>query len=251
MTRSRNMGYTLLEVLTSLGLLGLITVYLFQNISTSTQVSVSTNAANDLIREGQITQQVIISRVKEACHVYPTGSIFKMGTDFTTLNASNTPDDEWRVGTDPVIAMILPPLAGGAYRFFAYYAIPRSQYTDSAISEINPGGDALNNTTVWVLLEYRRNIPTMPAGTLCSSMPGVPGYAIAGSTGRLLADYVSPNGTVNLFDVGATNSVGSASFVRYNLRFQKRTRGAPLTEVGGGANGTNLSGDIYPVNLGL
>jgi prepilin-type N-terminal cleavage/methylation domain-containing protein len=252
MFRHARSGFTLLEVLTSLGLLGLITVYLFQNIGTTTQVSVSTNAANDLIREGQIAQQVLVSRIKEACHVYPIGTIVRLGSDFTTLNKANSPDDEWRVGTDPIVAMILPPQsAGGAYRFFAYYAIPRGQYTKDAVSEANPGRDPLNEDSVWMLLEYRRDVPIMPAGTLCSSMPGNTNYTITGGIGRLLADYVTPDGTADLFDIGAINANGSASFVQYDLRFQKQTRGTALTQVGSGASGTTLAGNIYPVNLGL
>jgi prepilin-type N-terminal cleavage/methylation domain-containing protein len=248
---SKSSGFTLLEVLISLGLLGLLTVYLFQSIGSTTQVSAAANSANDLIREGQIAQQVMVSRIKEACHVYPTATTFSMGSDFTTRNAANTPDDEWRVGTDPVIAMILPPAGGGGYRFFAYYAIPRSQYVASAAPDINPGGDALNDATVWMLMEYRRTIPTMPDGTLCSAMPTQTGYDIDGDTGRLLVDYLSPDGAMELFNVGATRTDGSAALVGYNLRLQRENRGGSLTQVGGGASGTNLSGNVYPVNLGL
>ena len=265
-------GFTLVELLVSLGLLGVILTTLFQTMGSTTQLANTTNSSNDLIREGQIAQQVLNARTKEACFVYPATRSIQLATvGYTTRNGTASPAGyNWVINTHPMIAMILPPSADipatatvNNYRFVAYYAIPRSQYVAlspaGAAAVINPGQDVLNDGTVWMLMEYRRNINVLAAGfgpvTTCAAVAANTAVDLTGGNAELLTDYIAPvTISTDLFSVGPVRPDGSASFVEYNLRLQKTTRGNGTTNtisVGGGASGTNLTAKVYPVNLGL
>lgn len=251
-------GFTLVEVLISLGILGIIITVLFQTIGSTTGLSNTTNSSNDLIREGQIAQQLLNARFKEACYVYPPSNTLTLAASgFTTQNgAGNT----WTVNTHPIVAVILPPEPSDTrYRFLAYYAIPRSQYVNSAATSSNPGADVNNDSSVWMLMEYRRlinvsNSVTFPS-RFCADLASNSNFVITGGNAQLLTDYISPVATsTELFSVGGTTTNGSAAFVEYNLRLQKTTRGDGdnnTVSVGGGASGTTLTAKVYPVNLGL
>lgn len=251
-------GFTLVEVLISLGILGIIITVLFQTIGSTTGLSNTTNSSNDLIREGQIAQQLLNARFKEACYVYPPSNTLTLAASgFTTQNgAGNT----WTVNTHPIVAVILPPEPSDTrYRFLAYYAIPRSQYVNSAATSSNPGADVNNDSSVWMLMEYRRlinvsNSVTFPS-RFCADLASNSNFVITGGNAQLLTDYISPVATsTELFSVGGTTTNGSAAFVEYNLRLQKTTRGDGVNNtvsVGGGASGTTLTAKVYPVNLGL
>ncbi len=246
-------GFTLIEVLIALGILGVLLVALFQTIGGTAQVATSANSGNELLREGQIAQQVLASRLKEACFVYPGGATIVMGAGSTTQNTLGTPTPNWIVNTDPIVAMILPPNSrdidvnpGAFYRFFAYYAVKRADFLAmGAISSPNkPSADALNDNSVWVIMEYRRDLVAFPSGgtAKCATMTGA---AITGASGRLLVDYISPAVPINsLFTVGAET-------VTYNLQLQKQTQQGNLIRVGQDAASSNLRGVIYPENLGL
>jgi prepilin-type N-terminal cleavage/methylation domain-containing protein len=250
---SRNNGFTLIEALVTLAILGVLLVALFQTISGTAQVSTSANSGNELLREGQIAQQILSARFKEACYVYPSGETITMGSGSTTENTLGTATNDWIVNTDPIVAMILPPNArdiddnpGAFYRFFAYYAVKRSSFL--AMGTVNssdkPSADVNNDNSVWVIMEYRKNLTAYPASgtTKCAAMNGA---TITGSSGRMLVDYVSPVSPINsLFVVGANT-------VTYNLQLQRQTQQGNLIRVGQDTASSNLRGVIYPENLGL
>lgn len=269
---NKHSGFTLVELLVSLGLLGVILTTLFQTMGSTTQLANTTNSSNDLIREGQIAQQVLNARFKEACYVYPANkSIQLAASGYTTKNGIGSPvGSNWVINTHPMVAMILPPSADipatltvNNYRFVAYYAIPRSQYVAAspagAANVINPGPDVLNDSVVWMLMEYRQNINVLAAGfglvTTCAAVAANTSTVLTGGNAELLTDFITPVTTsTQLFNVGPERPDGSASFVEYNLRLQKTTRGNGTTNtitVGGGASGTTLTAKVYPVNLGL
>ena len=269
---NKRSGFTLVELLVSLALLGVILTTLFQTMGSTTQLANTTNSSNDLIREGQIAQQVLNARFKEACFVYPATRIIQLATSgYTARNGIALPVGfNWVINTHPMVAMILPPSADipasptvNNYRFVAYYAIPRRQYVApspaGAANVINPGRDALNDDTVWMLMEYRRNINVLATGfgpvTTCAAISANTSVVLTGGNAELLTDYIAPVTTsTDLFRVGPVRPDGSASFVEYNLRLQKTTRGNGTTNtitVGGGLSGTNLTAKVYPVNLGL
>jgi prepilin-type N-terminal cleavage/methylation domain-containing protein len=263
-TKTTRNGFTLIEILLSLGLLGVILVALFRFLGVTTEASGSANASNDLLREGQIAQQIITTRLKEACYIYPKDAIITMGsTGLTTTNDFNPPlpNYDWKINTHPIVAMILPAdekdkddsvTSGNFFRFYAYYAVKRSNYFSMGNSNsANPNRDALNDNTVWMIMEYRANL-TITAGTTkkCGEMRG---ENIKSRTGRLLVDYVSPAASIDtMFEVGpelVTNQ--GATYVDYNLQFQKIITGGNVIRVGQNAGASNLRGRIYPQNIGL
>ena len=250
-----NKGFTLIETLVALAILGVLLVALLQTISGTAQVSTSANSGNELLREGQIAQQILSSRFKEACYVYPSGTTITMGTGSTTENTLGTATNNWVVNTDPIVAMILPPNArdidvnaGAFYRFFAYYAVKRSSFLamGAVSSSDKPSADANNDNSVWVIMEFRTNLTAFPSGgtARCSTMAAI-NFTGSGSKGRMLIDYVSPANPVNsLFTVSATA-------VSYNLQLQRQTQQGNVIRVGQDPASSNLRGVIYPINLGL
>lgn len=269
MPLSNHRGFTLIEVLVSLSILGVIITVLFQTIGSTTAISNSTNSSNDLIREGQIAQQVLNARIKEACYIYKAGDIITLAASgLTTKNDFSAPKGyDWKINTHPMIAMILPPAPNDSddvnqvkWRFFAYYAIPRSQYisqyTTGVANAANPGADSMNDTSVWMLMEYRRGIDVSSATDFpskkCADLATNSKFAYKSLAGNILTDYILPVSTsTDFLAVGGTASGGGALYVKYNLRFQQTTRAGNVISVGGGSSGTTLTAKVYPVNLGL
>jgi prepilin-type N-terminal cleavage/methylation domain-containing protein len=250
-------GFTLLELLLSLAMLGIIMVTLFQSFGTTIQVSNSGNASNELVREGQIAQQLLTARFREACYVFPGGTTLSLAASgYTTQNAFPSPSTSWTINSHPMVAMVLPPdlndpVSTSNFRFFAYYAIPRSQYTNAAAPSINPGKDSANDSTTWMLMEYRIGLPfTSGTTTPCNAMATAAN--IQGLAGNLLLDYVQiANPITSLFTVGGSGRGGGAAWIQYDLRLQKDTRTGNIVRVGGSGANSNLSGKVYPQNLGL
>jgi prepilin-type N-terminal cleavage/methylation domain-containing protein len=246
-------GFTLVEALLSLLLLGIISVALFQTLGTSIGSSNSINASNDLLREGQIAQQVITARIKESCYVYPAGQILTLAASgWSTQNAFGS-GSVWTINTHPIVAMIMPPnLSNTNYQFLAYYAIPRSQYVNNATGANNPGLDVRNDTTTWMIMEYRIGLGT-GAGQTCQAIST--GAAVSGGDASLLVDYVSPTSPITgLFTVDPNPDANGPRWVDYNLQLQRTTLlGNSVTTVRVGANSanSNLRGRIYPQNRGV
>jgi prepilin-type N-terminal cleavage/methylation domain-containing protein len=250
-------GFSLIELLVALGILGILCIMILQSVASSAQLSGSVNTSNELLREGQITVQLLSHRLKEACYVHPSGTrITLTSTGFTATNAFNSANpSQWVIGTHPMVAMLLPPKPDEtAYRFFAYYAIPRHQYVTQTTGASNPGRDALNDTSVWMLMEYRANIPLVPAETPCADIPTLQTYAdsILGRAGNLVLDYLAPSAPgTQLFNIGPTRTLDeSAQWIEYNVRMQRQTGNGNLVVIGD-PNGAKLKERVYPHNLGL
>jgi prepilin-type N-terminal cleavage/methylation domain-containing protein len=250
-------GFTLVELLISLAMLGVISVALFQTLGTSIQSTGALNASNDLLKEGQIAQQVLYARLKEACHLYPSGTNLSLGlvTNDATNNSWNATPQQWTVNTHPIVAMILPPPAvaesdgtttGRFFRFYAYYAMTREDFiaTTTIPSSAKPTGDVRNDPTAWVIMQYRVNLTFAPGTTTpCATMATT--ATITGGVSSLLVDYVAPaNPITGLFSVGA-------NWVDYNLQLEQRTVSGNTIRVGQSAGNSNLRGRIYPQNLNL
>lgn len=221
----------------------------FNFIDSTTTVASGNNSSNELVREGQIGQQVISARIKEACYLFTA-------TDVVTLTAAGwtsrnffTTSQVWTTNTDPFIAMILPPAQGSpttVYRFMAYYAIPRSEYTARATGANNPGVDTRNDANTWVIMQYEAEFTTA-ANTRCRDMPNATGFNadISGEVASLLLDYVDiPANRDELFQVGT-------NFIDYDIRLEKTGAGGVVSRVGGPGSESALNGRVYPENLGL
>ena len=214
----RERGFTLIEVLVALGILGLLGLAFVRIFSSTFDATSNITARNDLLHEAQIAQQLIASKVKLAWYVYPTGTTIKINNGATTANAlagSNT----WTVGSDPFLALVLPPQdptqnctptdKDGCYRFYAYYAFPRSHYLSaiSASSSQRLDPDPRNDNT-WVIMEYRTALTAFTPNPSCSNIP-TPNGGLPGG-GRLLVEYVQPESdtpSYTIFAVQPDNSV--------------------------------------------
>ncbi|NJK43655.1 MAG: type II secretion system protein [Pleurocapsa sp. SU_196_0] len=268
-------GFTLLELLISMALLGTISAALFSTLGNTVQVTNGVNANNDLLREGQMAQQVLSSAFKEACYVFPANRVLKLSVEggysrrnsFLTISKS-----EWTVNTHPIMGIILPPrdtpdlnnltpdpdaavsddkqAPDNNYLFVAYYAIRRSQYTQNAAASINPGRDPRNDNTAWVLMEYRKRLEPLALGRppLCSDYGGAQ-INLTGGHANLLLDYIAPvSPSTKLFNAVGGNATQGAVSIGYALQLQRVMPDGSLVRVG---NGANLSGNVYPFNLGL
>lgn len=213
--KGRQAGLSLIELLVALGILGLILGLLFDFFSRGGQVSTQTSVRAELQQDILNAQQLISGRLREAWYVYPPGQTLSLGNTPTSAPAFRrnplvSPDSAvWTTGTQPILALIVPPLASGVcppesattaqkasgapfcYRFFAYYPVRRATWLSSAVgstgqpSASHPGFDP-DNGEVWVLAEYRK--------TLYGFAPGDPKpLSVSNGDANLLADYLAPS----------------------------------------------------------
>ncbi|AZI42336.1 prepilin-type N-terminal cleavage/methylation domain-containing protein [Deinococcus psychrotolerans] len=239
-------GFTLLELLIGLAITGIILAVTTSLFTTTLFSSTDINSRNDLISEVQLAQQVIAGRTNDAIYVYPVGSVLTLNTSgASTLNTLITPSSQtWKVGTQPFLAMILPPsvptadcqgatpstgiVTAGCYRFFAYYPMLRSALLSSTLVDV-PKADA-NNASQWVIMEYRQNmfsggVAWSPGAVLSSdsvkTLSSAPTYYMGG-VGRILADYIQPSLANVKFDVAAPAGItpGRVSITLTGQRFR-------------------------------
>jgi prepilin-type N-terminal cleavage/methylation domain-containing protein len=260
-------GFTLLEILVALGILGVLSVIFLQVFSNTLSTTTNINSRNTLINEGQLAMRVISSRLQEACYVYPQGSSITMtSSGWTTQKTVGGSGYTWVVGTDPIVAMLLPPEAGSnQYRFFAYFAMTRTAYQNNASANEQLEVDNLN-TNALVLMEYRANIDSslsLTTNQTCqvlasnladgtnTSDPSVtptnlPLQPLTGSRrGIVLVDYIQPGTPV--FTVPTTTGGASAPSVSISLSFRKQVQGRTLLVNGASASG--LSVTVFPRNI--
>ena len=260
----KSQGFTLIEMLIGMAIFGILMLAFTQIFGGSLKASSQINSRNELVSEGQIAQQLVASRLQSAYYVYPPGTSVQLTDNgFTaknTVNGANT--YIWRVGTNPFIAIILPPTTAGTctssftkacFSFYAYYPVLRSVLIAENKS-IAPDADP-NNASVWILMEYRANlIDGVPRGSnLLASPPSFTAVltnaasvnpTVKGQSGQMLIDYVQPLGTAApynaMFTVDSTNK-----FVDFNLRLQQNRGGKTLTAP---ASANPLTTRVYPRN---
>ena len=246
MTHRHKAGFTLLELLIAAAMMGVIMLAFTQLFSGSLRASSEISARNELLSEGQIAQQLIVSRLKEASYIYPPGTNFTMTNTVRTQNTLGG-GQRWTVGADPIVAMIVPPKGNptnpsasaecngdfGAnknmcFMFYAYYPIKRKVLIDGVNPKYAPAPDP-SNEAVWLLMEYRAHIfdgeTRSNANRLARpTSPSTVFSKIEGRTAQILVDYVQPleGAQPPLFEI---HSDGSVSF---NLRMQRTQRGKRL-----------------------
>ncbi|WP_278913540.1 prepilin-type N-terminal cleavage/methylation domain-containing protein [Deinococcus wulumuqiensis] len=284
MKREAQRGLTLVELLVALALMGIVLTALVNYFSQGSRVATESGSRAELQQEILNAQQLIAGRLKEAWYVYPAGQTLQLGASATSTaslrrnpipNTARTGTANWLTGSDPVLAMILPPRAAGTcpttapsgggsadlcYRFFAYYPVKRSVWVSgtggtSAPSASNPGDEPANDN-VWVLAEYRKTLYGFTPAT------AVPTTTLDGGDANLLTDYVAPtyatpgfttsSNTYSMFTLmsangAVTSSTNPVSGVTLNLATTRNTGGNVLRLPG--QTGT-YSITIYPANLG-
>lgn len=273
----RTSAFTLIELLIALALIGIIlTAVVYVNIGT-VRSSAVLQARNEALAESQVAQNYMISKLKQAAYIFPAGSNIQMSA---TGNTSVKPGGglNWVVGTDPIVAFVLPPktvVAGACagastttasdfcYAFYAYYAMNRGDFVAATTGANDPGTDNLNDLTSWVMVEYRgyysQSATNFASGfSLTNPLTGYSTAAVdipTGNQGRLLLDYVTPRTQSTdplLFAVNASppQSPGTTS-VSMNLGLQRNVIGQVL-QIPGVSTDTSTGRyiqTVYPRNV--
>lgn len=228
-------GFTMLEMLIGLAILGAIMIAFFRIVGSTIDSSNELGQRNDLIQDGQVAQQIITAKIQEACYIYPSGQVINLGSGYTRQRTVGTgaPSSNWTVGTDQILALLLPPDSRatganvGLSRFVAYYPVLRSTWTANAASSQNPGVDP-GNASNWILVQIQAFVPTTTwTGTTCAANAAAVASWITTSSaiGRMLVDNVQPVDTTstnyaNLF----TTNAGTQPSVTFRLKFQRSLR---------------------------
>ena len=255
-TPQRQGGFTLIEMLIGMAIFGILMIAFTQIFGGSLRASGQINARNELVNEGQIAQQLITSRLQSAYYFY--AGTLQLTSSITTKNTvRDGAGQDWTVGTDPFIAMLVPPEAKGVcqlgqtqfcFTFYAYYPIRRADLIAGVKASAPP--EDPNNANVWILMEYRANIfdgIDRSVDQLANPpLPGTPsGTAYFGGkrSGKMLVDYVQPLGAAPYNTMFTVNTVGK--FVDFNLRLQQNRGGKTLTAP---ASANPLTTRVYPRN---
>ena len=278
-------GMTLVEMLVAMAILSVLMLAFTQVFGSSLRASAEINARNELISEGQIAQQLIASRLQSAYHIYPNGTTLKLTAGGTTTpNTIRTGAGQgWTVGTDPFVAMLVPPTmlpapAAGAtaqcpansaspsvkdsnkqfcFTFYAYYPIRRGTLIASNPTSAPPADST--NESVWILMEYRANIYDGVDRSIDRlAFPPTTSTLYTGRTGTMLVDYVQPqtlDPTYKMFNMclpkvsttGCPTGTNTAdpSWVNLSLHLLQNRAGKPFKAPTGTAP---LSTRVYPRN---
>jgi type II secretory pathway pseudopilin PulG len=226
------MGFTLLEILIGLFILGAIMVAFFRIVGTTADTSNELTLRNDLIQDAQIAQQIVNARIQESCYIYPTGTAITMGTGYTTKRTipSGT-NNSWTLGTDPIVAMILRPTGTGTTgRFVAYYPMLRSYYIANAAASQRPDTGAENGNN-WLLMEYSTDIGGWNNALTCTAnvASGTLTITGTGAQGRFLVDNVQPTDTTGVYSQMFTYNAGPPVSITFRMKMQRTVLGRQNT----------------------
>ncbi|GAA5534381.1 type II secretion system protein [Deinococcus aluminii] len=261
-------GFTLIELLVGMAIMGVVMMALLNYFTQGTRVSTQSSSRAELQQEILNAQQLIAGKLKEAWYVYPPGQTINMtGTALTQKPAGG---NAWQVGTDPILAMVLPPKNSaltcasgtatstsgpdGCYRFLAYYPVKRSVWLSGTGTDSwkNPGPDD-DNADTWVLAEYRGTISPGAGGSPPTTPPSIP----MGNSANILSDYIAPTVVTSGFTTASnTYTMFTYTLDPTNTYVTGITLNLATTRMTGGTtlrlpNATDeYSITVYPTNLG-
>lgn len=256
----RSSGFTLIEVLVSILLIGIVLAALMSFFSQSTKLSSQSSSRSELQQETLNAQQLMAGRLREAWYIFPVGTSLNLGGALRQNPINNS--SAWIVGTHPIVAMILPPTQTGGtclqssrqfcWKAFAYYPVKRSVWvsatTNSAgeATSSNPGADPSNDPNTWVLVELRKTLYGFtPSNYPPTTLPNIS----KGSDANLLADYIAPTNAsaapYTMFDFESNAALVRG--VKFNLALSRMAQGKELRLPN--ATGTYQLA-AYPSNLG-
>ncbi len=271
--RRRVQAFTLIELLIALALVGIIlAAVVYVNIET-VRASASLQARNQMLPELQVAQNYMAGKLKQAAYIFPNGSNIQMSVSGATTakppGGSTGSVYNWVVGTDPIIAFVLPPktvVSGGCanafstktaavnnmstfcYAFYAFYAMKRDAFVAATSFADDPGTNAANDASSWVLVEYRAYYNTDGFLPSTTSIP-------TGNTGQLLMDFLPAQytGTTKLFAtnaaLAAANQLIGSTTVTINLAALQNVASQVVRLPGNLATNFNTL-VVYPSNVG-
>lgn len=269
---SHRAGFTLVELLIGMALLAVVLAATLQIFTSSADGTTRLNNLSDSQQEALNGLQFVSGRLKEAWYVYPAGTVIDLGVNALAKNpvtGANAGSTRYAVGTEPMLAMILPPAdrtlscaasPSGCYRFYAYFAVKHSDWT-AAATGFNDPGPATGTQTTWVLAEYRANFSGTPSIVNGGAVPTVPtGQAstnlfmtnVAPALGTTAPNYrLFTLSTVTLSSPGATQLTNwpltHVNQVRQELRVL-RQQGSGVQALPSTTSTYQLT--IFPENIG-
>lgn len=187
------MSLSLIEAVASMATMGLIltclTPLVVQGLDHAQRFEQQSRVAANSSRGLEILQ----SRVREACYIWPPGSTLELGSSPSTRNTTGPRATSiWKQG-DLFLALLLPPaIPGQDPQFLAYYPMLRSHYLRhfSGSNALQPQPSSDNQT--WVLLEYRRNLTPGPAPDCAQLAATIQSGSLSGGSARLFLDQLDP-----------------------------------------------------------
>ncbi|GHG41260.1 hypothetical protein GCM10017784_40210 [Deinococcus indicus] len=200
-----NRGVTLIELLIGLALTLVVMTAAYQVTISTTQANALLSVRTQLQSEALITNQLLLSRLREVCRVFPAGTAVTLPGSVAGVKrgASST----WRVETDPFVAFITPDESGSGTMFYAYYLLSRADYSAQLTGQQRIlTGDPASGTQV--LMEYRAPAPA----DACTPAP----FSVPTGSALMVAEYVrSPTAAEPLFTVEDDQAVV------YAFRFER------------------------------
>lgn len=243
--KRRTSGFTVTELLISMLIMGVVTTAVAGLTQTFLRGSDTLITRSELLNDTVHAQSILTSRVHAAYSVLPPGTRLNLAGAGATAVTPSTGSALWTVGTDPLLALLLPPDTGDGAActgaalplcpsLVVLYAAKRSVVVGNAPASDNPGSEVINDDTTWTLMQYRGYF----LGGMPSPLPTTP--ALTGSTTRLLADHLQPDGggrTLFTFDAVA----GTVSDVTVSLKTQARSGTQTIMLPGQGSYSLNLA----------
>ncbi len=221
-------GFTIIEVLLATIIMATMLLLMGTAFRSSAEGNSIVMNKAELLEDVRSAGQMISDYARNAVFVYPPGTNITLQTsagagNFSVVNP-RTGTNIWTVGTDNIVAFILPPTQGSVglpgaatlscepvatlavanvtdpsacLTFVAYYVLNRASIVASAGGSDNPGPDPINGTTGMVY-EYRLQLPLARlSGTLSTVGNGsLPPTTIGNGANNyntspaLVADYI-------------------------------------------------------------
>ena len=257
-------------MLVSMVILGVLMLAFTQVFGGSLKAASEINGRNELVTEGQVAQQLIASRLQSAVYVYPTGTTMQLTSGgVTTINTVGpSTGQNWIVGTDPILAMVLPPKTTGTcsnssdvnkkacFTFYAYYPYKRGSLIASSLAESGKPPENPPNDTQWLLMEYKSNLydnairsslSVTPPWSFASILSSGSSPNMRGGSGTILIDYLQPATSAPAYTMFTVNATSATKNVTLNLRFLQMKAGRELRAPAATGSGP-LSTRVYPRN---
>lgn len=210
MTRALRQGFTLLELLLAAGITLLLLGLIAQGLRSSSDTSHYIQTAQSTLEDLRFAGNLVSDYLSTAVFIYPKGITLTLNSGCESYTVCNplTNSNQWTIGSDPIIAAILPPedsgiacadtSAGkrGCHRFFAVYVLSRGKVVEAASGAENPGSDPTNNDkwTLYVNLKYLsdpKEQKDFQDNEVAFTPPNtkIP-VKLTNTQGNLLADYI-------------------------------------------------------------
>lgn len=251
-------GFGLVEVLIACGIALVILLIGVSGTLVASGAARDAMVRQELLDDLQTTADLVADESSAAFYLYPTGSVLTLNAGVSAFTRNpRTGTNVWRVGTDPILAFVLPPAdpsvgcapevehpgasrasRAGCAEFVAFAAVRRAEVVQATLRggeelSSSPGRDPPNDDA-WLVYEYRQVLrPGVldARGRLARVPVGPPDLANVGPD--LLMDYVD----ADAFRVLLTRCEGrecegpvaSARSASLTLRARRRVGSRTLT----------------------